>query len=305
MTNPISTIQRRDEKTTGSLEKLLTLLLVVLPPAATVVVAVGAIFWDGFVSWKDLAILGGFYLATALGVTVGYHRMFTHNAFEAHPIVRGVLLILGVWSLEGSPISWAAIHIKHHAYSDREEDPHSPVKGFFHAHVGWLFTAHRADPARYAKRQLQDPVGRFVSRTAVLWAFVGIALPFFIGGWPGLLWGVGVRLFLVHHVTWSVNSVCHTFGSRPFKTGEDRSTNNVWIGLLALGEGWHNNHHAFPRSAFHGLKWREIDASGYFIRFLGAIRLARNIYTVPREAVEARIAKQKQIRQPRKMARAA
>ncbi len=270
-------------------DQLLNLILVLVPFAATVFAVAGTIFWTtNLISWKDMAIMAGFYIPAGIGVTVGYHRMLTHTGFQASPLLRAVLLIFGVWSIQGSPISWAAIHLKHHAYSDTDQDPHSPVRSFYYAHMGWLFSGFRVDPSSYAKAQLNDPVARFVSRTAFWWALLGLLLPLAIGGWTGLLWGTGVRVFLLHHVTWAVNSVCHTFGSRPFRTGEDQSTNNAIIGLLGLGEGWHNNHHAFPRSVYHGLRRWEIDVSGYLISMMERLRLIRDPYKVPKHVVAER-----------------
>ncbi|MBF8299603.1 MAG: acyl-CoA desaturase [Dehalococcoidia bacterium] len=274
-------------ETVSRWDKLLVALLIGIPLGATLFAMYAAWRWTDYLHAKDLVLLGVFYLFASLGITVGFHRMLTHTAFEAPWFVRGMLLIFAMWGLEGSPISWAAVHIKHHAYSDKEEDPHSPLQGFWHAHMGWLFTV-RVDPVKYAPKQMQDPVVRFIARTAGWWALLGILLPFAIGGWTGLLWASGVRIFLVHHVTWSVNSICHTFGSRPFRTGADRSTNNLLVGILGMGEGWHNNHHAFPRSAFHGLRLWEFDASGYFIQLLGKLGLAKNIIRVPDDVVQAR-----------------
>ena len=270
-------------------------LLVLVPLGATMFAMFAAWRWTTYFSPKDFALFGAFYVMSALGITVGFHRMLTHAAFDAPPLVRGILLIFGMFALQGSPSSWAAAHIKHHAYSDQYDDPHSPLKGLFHAHLGWLFKT-RVDKKKWARRQAKDPIVQFVNKTCGWWALLGILLPFAIGGWTGLLWGAGVRIFFVHHVTWSVNSICHTFGSRPFLTGE-RSTNNVIVGILGMGEGWHNNHHAFQRSAFHGMSSRQFDASGLFIRLLGAVGLASNIYRVPpalqeakrQEAVNARL----------------
>ncbi|MCH8191467.1 MAG: acyl-CoA desaturase [Chloroflexi bacterium] len=242
---------------------------------------------------RDLALLGSFYVATALGITVGFHRMLTHGSFETNPLIRAVLLIFGTWAIQGAAITWSAIHSKHHVFADTDQDPHSPVKNFWHGHMGWFFGTLRGEPEQYAKAQLRDPVVMFISRTAFWWAVLGMVIPFLIGGWSGLLWGGAVRLFLVHHVTFSVNSICHYFGSRPFDTGgQDVSRNNWVVGVLAMGEGWHNNHHAFPKSSFQGLNWRQIDLSGQFIRLLGFLRLARGIYTVPPSVVKARLAAQ-------------
>ncbi|MCH7553794.1 MAG: acyl-CoA desaturase [Chloroflexi bacterium] len=269
--------------------QLMTLVLLLGPLGASIYALTQLI--AGNVSTTDLVLLGAFYGATSMGVTVGFHRMLTHNAFEAHPALRAVLLVFGTWSVQGAAISWAAIHQKHHVKSDTSDDPHSPTRSFLHAHMGWLMHFDRAELDVYAKTQLKDPITMFISRTAFWWVVLGLVIPFLIGGWSGLLWGGMVRIFLVHHITWSVNSVCHIFGSRPYKiSGSDQSTNNWVVGLLAMGEGWHNNHHAFPRSAFHGLRPWEIDVSGYVIRVLGVLRLAKNIYRVPQAVLHARAA---------------
>lgn len=267
-------------------QQAISLILVGVPLAATIYALVR--LSSGWLTWKDLSLLVSFYLATGLGITVGFHRLVTHRSFETNPIVKSVLLIFGTWSVQGAAITWSAIHSKHHVYSDTDEDPHSPLKSFLHAHMGWFFTADRADPERFAKAQLKDPVIMFFSRTAFWWAVLGLALPYFIGGWSGFIWGGLVRIFLVHHVTWSVNSICHTIGRRPFRIGKDRSTNNWLVGLLGMGEGWHNNHHAFPKSAFHGLSWKQIDLSGQLIRAMGWVRLAKDVYRVPKAAIEAK-----------------
>ena len=208
--------------------------------------------------------------------------------------------ILGSAAVEGPVISWVADHRKHHAFSDEPGDPHSPhvdhgggligaLRGLAHAHLGWLYDhSQRALKTRYAPDLMKDPLIRFVDRTFVLWVFAGLALPFGLG-WAiggslhtaltGLLWGGLVRMCLTHHITWSVNSVCHTFGRRPYRT-KDASRNNWLVGLLAFGEGWHNNHHAFPRSAFHGMEWWQFDLSALLIRVLERARLVWNVYRV-------------------------
>ena len=254
-----------------------SVLVVVIVPLLTTVLALG-LLWKRAVHWSDLALLATMYTLVALGVTVGFHRMLTHRSFQPHPVVKLVLLILGSMAFEGPALAWAATHIKHHAQADREGDPHSPVDGFFHAHIGWLF-AETPDPQVYCRHLLKDPTVVFVSRTFWLWSMLSLLIPFAIGGWTGLLWGGLVRMFLTHHVTWSVNSVCHTFGKREFETN-DRSHNEWIVGLLAFGEGWHNNHHAFPRSAFHGLHWWQFDLSGYLIWTLERLGLAREVYRI-------------------------
>ena len=265
--------------------QILTVIYVTVPLVGTAYAFYH--LWSGLTDLKDLYLFVGFYMASSLGVTIGFHRMLTHRAFETNPILRGFFLILGTWSIQGAAISWAALHAKHHVYSDAADDPHSPRKSFFHGHLTWMMGPLRAEPEKFVKGQLQDPVVMFVSRTAFWWALLGMLLPFFIGGYSGFLWGGLVRVFTLHHVTWAVNSVCHTFGSRPYDNG-DRSTNNWLIGLLAMGEGWHNNHHAFPRSAYHGLKKRQIDLTGYVIRAMGALGLAKNITAVSDELRDSR-----------------
>jgi len=275
--------------------KALVLVVVIVPLFATVL---GMwLLWARAVHWLDIALLVSLYSFVALGVTVGYHRMLTHRGFRPHPIVKVVLLVLGSMALEGPALQWAATHIKHHAQADREGDPHSPVEGFFHAHMGWLFGADSADPHLYCRNLVNDPVVVFVSRTFVLWAVLSLVLPFMIGGWTGLLWGGLVRIFLTHHVTWSVNSVCHTFGRREFETN-DQSRNEWVVGLLAFGEGWHNNHHAFPRSAFHGLHWWQFDLSSYVIRALERLGLVHDVYRISPDMIRRRAARISQTAKP-------
>jgi len=273
------------------LQQLLALILTGVPFAG-LAYAIYRIAGGQYPSATDLALLAGFYVATGIGVTVGFHRMLTHKAFETNPIVKAILLIFGTWSIQGAAITWAAIHQKHHANSDLDGDPHSPhnpVESFWHAHVGWMFGSNRGALEKYAKEQMKDPVVMFISRTAFWWAVLGFVIPFLIGGWTGLLYGGLVRVFLMHHSTWAVNSVCHIWGQRPFNLGKDLATNNIFVGIFALGEGWHNNHHAFPKSAFHGLRWWQVDASSYVIRTLEALRLVKNVYRVPDRLMEARL----------------
>ncbi len=270
------------------LYKAIVLLVVIVPLLATIFAI--WLLWQRAVNWTDLILLATMYTLIAFGVTVGYHRMLTHRSFKPHPVVKFILLVLGSMAWEGSALQWAATHTKHHAQADREGDPHSPIEGFFHAHVGWLFKDRDADPKVYSKHLLKDPIIVFVSRTFFLWAVLALVIPFAIGGWQGLLWGGLVRVFLTHHVTWSVNSVCHTFGKREFETN-DLSRNEWIVGLLGFGEGWHNNHHAFPRSAFHGLHWWQFDFSGYVIWTLERFGLAREVYCVTPELLARRSAR--------------
>ncbi len=273
------------------------ILLVVLIPLLATALAIG-LLWQRAVHVPDLILLAVMYALVAFGVTVGYHRMLTHRSFRAHPAVRLLLLVLGSMAFEGPALQWAATHTKHHARADREGDPHSPVDGFFHAHLGWIFRDGDDDPRVYCRHLLNDGIVIFASKTWLLWAALSLAIPFGIGwlvggwalAWTGLLWGGLVRMCLTHHVTWSVNSVCHTFGRREFETS-DRSRNEWMVGLLAFGEGWHNNHHAFPRSAFHGLHWWQFDCSGYLIWTLERLGLARDVYRVTPALLSQRAAK--------------
>jgi stearoyl-CoA desaturase (delta-9 desaturase) len=269
--------------------KTIVLLVVVIPLLATGLAI--QLLWQHVVHWSDLALLGTMYFLTILGIGVGYHRMLSHRSFIAHPAAKFALLVLGSMGSQGNAIEWAATHVKHHAQADQEGDPHSPLDGFVHAHLGWLFSGgvSIADPQVYCPHLLKDPHVVFVSRTYWLWVVLGLAIPFAIGGWTGLLWGGLVRLFLSHHVTWSVNSICHTFGKREFVTN-DQSRNEWIVGLLAFGEGWHNNHHAFPRSAFHGLHWWQFDLNSYVIWTLERLGLAHDVYRIPPASLARRSA---------------
>jgi stearoyl-CoA desaturase (Delta-9 desaturase) len=268
------------------LEKTVVVLSVIIPLIGTAFAI--WMLWQRLVTWRDLALMGGMYLLAGLGITIGFHRMLTHRSFEAHPAIRFFFLVLGSMALQGPALDWASVHIKHHAHTDDEDDPHSPLEGFFHAHLGWIVTGLQAEPHIYGKWLLKDPVVMFVSRTWFVWVALGGLIPLALGGWTGLLWGFLVRIFLLNHVTWSVNSVCHTFGKRMFETS-DQSMNHWLVGLLAFGEGWHNNHHAFPRAAFHGMRWWQFDLSAYVIRLMERLGLVWNVYRVPMENVKARL----------------
>ena len=279
-------------------EKTVNLAAVALPFAATLAAVV--LLWNRVVHPADLAILAAMYLLTALGITVGYHRMLTHRAFLAPKPVEYALAALGSMAVQGPVISWVADHRKHHAHADVEGDPHSPhvghdggvrgvLQGLWHAHVGWLFSEQgRAARRRYAPDLCEDRGMRLINRNFHWLVLTGLLLPA-LAGWAltgslagaatGLLWGGLVRLFFVHHVTWSVNSVCHFLGTRRFDV-DDESRNVFWLALPSLGESWHHNHHAFPRSARHGLRWWEIDLTGLVIAGLARLGLARNVVRI-------------------------
>lgn len=267
------------------LTKVILQLLVWVPLLSTVFAIYS--LWGRFITATDLILLIVGYIFCALGITVGYHRMLTHKGFDAPDWIRAFFLICGSMAFQGPALNWAATHIQHHANSDEDEDPHSPVKSFFHGHVGWILDDFRPDIPRYAGPLLKDKLVVFISKTFFLWAGLSLLIPYLIGGWYGLLWGGAVRMFLNHHVTWAVNSVCHTYGGREFVT-TDSSRNNFLIGLLAMGEGWHNNHHAFPRSANHGMHWWQIDPSAYLIAAFERVGLFKNVVRIAPERLAKR-----------------
>jgi stearoyl-CoA desaturase (delta-9 desaturase) len=289
-------------------DRIATGLVTVLPILALFVV--GWQLWNDWLHWSDLAVLVIVYTATALGVTVGFHRLFTHRSFKTGAGTRATFAILGSMAIEGPVISWVSDHRKHHAFADQEGDPHSPhvdhghgfrgaLRGLMHAHVGWLFLhTQRGSHERYAPDLKADPVVSWVHRTFVFWAVGGLALAFglgwlFGGTWrtalSGLLWGGAVRMLLLHHVTYSINSLCHFFGRRRYDT-DDESTNLAWLALPSMGESWHNNHHAFPTSANHGQKWYEVDLSALTIRALEKTGLAWDVVRPSQEKMAAKAA---------------
>jgi stearoyl-CoA desaturase (delta-9 desaturase) len=271
----------------------------------------GWLTWGGALHWQDVLVLVVTYVLSGIGITVGYHRLFTHRSFKTTRAVRAVLAVLGAMAIEGSVIEWVSTHRKHHAFSDQPGDPHSPhvdqapgwrgaVQGLVHAHVGWMFRGKdMANPRRYAKDLLADRDLRFISATFPLWVVVGLAVPFalgialtgsLIGGLTGLLWGGAVRVFLIHHMTFSINSLCHFFGRRTFATG-DESRNLAWLAPITMGEAWHNNHHAFPTSARHGLGRWQLDPGAWLITALERSRLAWDVVRITPERQLARRAR--------------
>jgi stearoyl-CoA desaturase (delta-9 desaturase) len=278
-------------------------LIGVSAPFAGLILAI-ALLWGRAVGPLELGLMAGFYVFTCMGVTLGYHRMFTHRAFESSRVFRAVIAIIGSMAVEGSVITWVADHRKHHAFTDREGDPHSPhlsgpgftgaVKGLWHAHIGWLFeTVATADRQRFAPDLVKDRALQVIDRLFPLWVLISFAIPFVVGWIVGggivaaltaLLWGGLVRVFLLHHVTWSINSICHFFGRKRFEV-DDESTNVFWLAPLSMGEAWHHNHHAFPTSAFHGLRWweRMTDPTGLVIMLLEKLGLVWNVVRVSPE----------------------
>jgi stearoyl-CoA desaturase (Delta-9 desaturase) len=256
-----------------------------LPLAATVYAMWR--LWGELIGWRELILFLGFYVAAGLGVTIGFHRLLTHRSFETGRTVKATLLILGSMTAQGGCIDWAAHHLKHHAHSDREGDPHSPRHGFLHAHLGWILRGPPAERERYCKRLFNDPLVSFIDRTTAGWLVLGLMIPYLVAGWEGLLWGGLVRIALFNQISFSVNSFGHTFGSHPFET-KDESRNNAILAMLAFGDGWHNNHHAFPSMAYHGMSRREFDASAVVIRVLAALGLLWNVRSPPPALIEKR-----------------
>ncbi|MFN2593670.1 MAG: acyl-CoA desaturase [Actinomycetota bacterium] len=286
----------------------ISILIATLIPFAGFVIAI-ATMWGHGVTGTDLAIMGTFYVLSGLGITVGFHRLLTHKSFEAPNPVKITLAVLGSLAVEGSVIEWVSDHRRHHAYADKVGDPHSPhldtedgfvgiVRGLWHAHMGWLFTKEKTQPERWAPDLLKDPGMRRVDRAFPALVVFTFAFPAllgylftgtFMGAVTAFLWGSLARVFLLHHVTWSVNSICHYYGTRPYET-TDYSTNNWPLALISFGESWHNNHHAFPSSAIHGLKPSQIDLSAATIRALEKLHLASDVKVATNKQVEAKSA---------------
>jgi stearoyl-CoA desaturase (delta-9 desaturase) len=300
----------RTVKGMSTLERRITVGAVIVPFLGFVAAIV--LLWGGLVTGRDLAILAVMYTLVGFGVTIGFHRLLTHRSFEAPTPVRVTLAILGSMSLQGAVIHWVADHRKHHTFTDEPGDPHSPhvhdgegwrgvLGGWWHAHTGWLFdrqVTERASARRYARDLREDPAIRFVDRWFLGWVALGLALPFAAGfalsggsiaaGATALLWGGLVRIFVLHHATWSVNSICHMYGTRPFET-DDESRNNWVVALVSMGEGWHHNHHAFPTSARHGLRRVEIDPSYAVIKLMERLGLARNVKSPRPQDIERKL----------------
>jgi stearoyl-CoA desaturase (Delta-9 desaturase) len=287
-------------ETMSAVHRYSNLAGVVLPMVGLVIAIV--LLWGDWVDWSALIALAVMYALTGFGVTLGFHRLLTHRSFQTHKSVEYLIAIFGSMSVQGPVMSWVADHRKHHAHTDQEGDPHSPhghgsgvkgaIVGLWYAHMGWLFDrAGQAEHLRYARDLHEDRGMRFIHKTFLVWVLVGLLLPGLIGlaidgTWRGflmgVLWGGAVRIFLLHHLTWSINSVCHFFGSRRFEI-EDHSTNVFWLAPFTFGEAWHHNHHAFPRSAMHGLKKWEIDPTAYVIRGMRRVKLAWNVVEISPE----------------------
>jgi stearoyl-CoA desaturase (delta-9 desaturase) len=256
----------------------------VFTPLVALLAAVPLAAVFGFLGWADVVIAAVFYVVSGLGITVGFHRYFTHGSFKANRPLRVALAIAGMLAMQGPVITWVADHRRHHAFSDKEGDPHSPwlfgtgvralARGFWHSHMGWLFDRDLTNAERFAPDLLADRDIDRVSRLFALWSVLTLLAPALIGGlvtwsWWGALtaffWAGLVRVSLLHHVTWSINSICHMWGERPF-AARDHSANVWWLAILSFGESWHDLHHADPTCARHGVEKGQIDLSAAVIK---------------------------------------
>jgi stearoyl-CoA desaturase (Delta-9 desaturase) len=299
-------VRRLDEKT-ARLQKRLVLVVTIIPFLGLIAAAWNA--WGTGLGVLEGVLFLTMYLTTGFGITVGFHRLFTHQSFQTKPWVRNVLAVAGSMAIQGPVIRWVADHRRHHAFSDQPGDPHSPhldegpglrgvLKGLWHAHIGWFFDDEQTSARRWAPDFVKDPAMRLIDRLFPLWVVISFALPAIVGfavtgtlegAASAFLWGSLVRIFMLHHVTWSINSICHFYGDRPYQT-TDFSTNNWVLSLISMGESWHNNHHAFPTSAVHGLRPYQIDATGGVIRLLKAVGLAWDVKTVTPKQMAAKSA---------------
>ena len=303
-----SSDSRGESHSSPSLLHMIVMLTAVIFPFLGFLAAIVSAWIIGWNSGLYLGMLLVGWILTGTGITVGFHRLLTHRAFETSRWVRAFWMATGSLAVQGSPLTWCATHRKHHELSDISGDPHSPllhgdggwnaVKGFVHSHIGWLFTplASYEEQQRYIPDLLKEPMLVWVDRIYHFWVLASLAAPALIGGlitfsWKGALlgfiWGGLARIFLVHHITWSINSICHIFGRTEYEAG-DHSRNNFICGVLGHGEGWHNNHHAFPTSARHGLKWWQFDASWLIIRGMELVGLAWDVRLPSERAMAAK-----------------
>ncbi|MEP0857880.1 acyl-CoA desaturase [Trichocoleus sp. DQ-U1] len=279
----------------NNFQKTLNVIVVAMPVVGFIAATLAIIFWERGVQPLDLSLLVGMYALTFFGITVGYHRFFTHRAFQAGAFVRAFLAIAGCMAGQGPVASWVSHHRCHHLYSDTQQDFHSPnihgegfwgvVQGFWHAHTGWLLNVDWTPPYPYVSDLNRDKVVQKIDQLYILWVLLSLLIPTLLGGvltgsWSGalrgLIWGGGIRIFLLHQFTFSVNSVCHLWGKRQFPT-DDQSKNNLFVAIMTLGEGWHNNHHAFQHSARFGLRWWQLDFGWLGILALNRLGLVWNV----------------------------
>ena len=280
---------------TSRVSQIVTLVAVTVPPLA--LVSAMGLLWGVAFNWYDVLLFAGFYVVCAFGTTIGFHRYFTHRGFQARTPVKATLAILGCMTMQGPLTQWVTDHRKHHAFSDQPGDPHSPhvghgeglvgaLRGFAHAHVGWMFSNMGMEQGReYGRDLYDDRLIRWIDRLYLVWVVLTLGLPFALGyliggnvraGVEGLVWGGLIRIFAYQHATFSVNSICHMFGRRDYRS-RDEARNNWLVALLVFGEGWHNNHHAFPASARHGLGRRQFDVSWWVISTLERLGLVWDV----------------------------
>ncbi|MCX6431468.1 MAG: acyl-CoA desaturase [Actinobacteria bacterium] len=290
----------------NSMGMRITIGFFIVIPLIAVLLAI-PVAWGGFLGWTDIALMFVMWTITAAGITVGYHRYFTHGSFKANRAVKIALAVAGSLALEGSLDQWVADHRKHHKFSDEIGDPHSPwrfgtskraiAKGLYYAHVGWFFDAQNTSIAKYAPDIAADKDLHRISRYFPLAITTTLLLPALLGGlitwsWIGALtaffWAGIVRVALVHHVTWSINSICHVFGTRPFKS-RDKSSNVAWLAIPSFGESWHNLHHVDQTSARHGVLRGQIDLSAEIIRLLEKLGWAHDVRWPKPERIAAKL----------------
>jgi stearoyl-CoA desaturase (Delta-9 desaturase) len=294
---------------TQSLKERFALTFVIGVPFVALAAAV-PVLWGWGLTWTDLIIAVVMYAISGHGVTVGFHRLFTHSSFKAKKALRVVLAIAGSLAVQGPVIRWVADHRKHHRYSDRDGDPHSPwrygetvpalMKGLWHAHIGWLYNAEQTSQQQYAPDLLKDRAIVRVSRAFPYLVLVSLLLPAAVGGlvtwsWQGVLtaffWGSLVRIALLHHTTWSINSICHAVGERPFRS-RDRSGNVWWLAVLSMGESWHNLHHSDPTSARHGVLRGQLDSSARIIWVFEKFGWVRDVRWPSRERIDMKLGRE-------------
>ena len=276
--------------------RIITLIAIIVPPLA--LLSITGLLWGVAVRPVDLITFAVLYVVCGLGITIGFHRLFSHRAFKTTRALTALWAILGSMALQGPVAQWVTDHRKHHALSDKEGDPHSPhhgygsgwrgvLKGLWHAQVGWLLTTKGLERGeRYGRDLYADPLIRWIDRLYMVWLVLSLAIPFAVGylvgggslalGFECFIWAGLLRVFVFDHLTWSVNSICHMFGRRDFATGDE--SRNFWpLALPVFGEAWHNNHHAFPGSARHGLTWRQVDVSWMIIRGMERVGLVWDV----------------------------
>ena len=288
-----------------NLQWIHAVILMTVIPFLGSIVAMALALHSG-ISLLEVGLLFAMYILTYCGITVGFHRCFSHRAFQTNSFCRIILGILGSMSCQGPLIYWVSTHRRHHQYSDVPGDPHSPYlhagrslgwfEGLWHSHMGWTFRHEITNILSFGKDLLRDPAILKINQLYYVWVLLGLVIPAAIeglvtwtwmGAFQGFLWGGLVRLFLVHHSSWTIGSIAHIYGKSPFKSN-DSSKNNIWLAIPTLGDSWHNNHHAFPSSAFHGLEWWQFDFSGWVIRGLEKLGLAWDVKVPTPKMIEAK-----------------